>query len=533
MTALKIGDLQVDFTANPGSTYEGTMQLLTFAEIGGVELVRVCSTTDPNKGAALKYNVGPDLHFELTGQTRFLDGLYKFSAMFVIGRDNFYLKLPSITLVTTSVGQVKVAGGFGYQQGVYTVSLTAKFVVPFKVRGLPVKPSVAATLDTKFTVQSPIKAEQTLSVSAGVFGKKIVKLEVAHYTVPIHDIADLVEKAWNTIIAEVTSIAEDYLLRWANDVSAVVEDAADYVASIGEEIVEAGEDFWDMLWGNSSSSDPPPPALANAFADAMPLGDVTLQWGQNTTSTDDNKWFSFAGSFGAVCSALVTTVARGDYSSSLAVGGLKSGSFAVNRNNAFSGLIPFNWLALGASPGKTLPAAGSVLLGEDAAVVLHWGTGTSSADGAQSFPLQPGFGSGPVAVVVTVTAANQRYTLNVASVTGNSFTIDRDDSLDGAIPFTYIAIGPAPGKTVTTPVVAVEDFVLQWGESSSNTSAEQQFLFPRAHTTMNFVVLLSVHRAGTRSALSLSRPIHEGGFIVDRDPVFTGSYPFYWISAGR
>lgn len=332
MTALKIGELQVEFTAKPGSTYEGTMQLLTFAEIGGVELARICSSTDPNKGAALKYDVGTDLHFELTGEARFLDGLHKFAAMFVVGRDKFELKLPSITVATTSVGQVKLAGRFGYEYGLYTVSLTAKFVVPITVRGIRVKPFVSATLDTKFTVDGPI-------------------------------------------------------------------------------------------------NEPPPSALANAFADTMPLGDVTLQWGQNTISTDDNKWFTFADSFGAVCSALLTTVARGDYYSSLAVGGLKAGSFAGNRNNAFRGVVPFNWLALGASPGKTLPAAGSVLLGEDAAVVLHWGVGTSTG---------------------------VRWALSVSAFTPSTgaLRINRDDTINGKVRFHYVGIGGAAAIVGMRPRIA-------------------------------------------------------------------------------
>lgn len=264
----------------------------------------------------------------------------------------------------------------------------------------------------------------------------------------------------------------------------------------------------------------------------MPIGDVMLQWGQNTISTDSAKAFPFVEPFGGTCAVALTNTARPDIQSALSVSARAAGTFTINRDDAVDYTIPFHWLALGGAPGTTGSQAGHVIVGD---VMLQWGRCASTSDDSQTFTMASPFGSGTVAVVVTSDEANIRSSINVTSVNAaaGTFKVDRDAAIDGTVYFTYLAIGPAPGKTLASPILRVQDFMLQWGKATSSSDDEQLFLFPQSYATMNFSVIATVNEANVKSGLSMSRPIHEGGFIIDRDSVVDGSHSFYWVAAGR
>lgn len=102
----------------------------------------------------------------------------------------------------------------------------------------------------------------------------------------------------------------------------------------------------------------------------------------------------------------------------------------------------------------------------------------------------------------------------------------------GNVVFTYLAIGPAPGRSLSQGLLRYQGLTLQWGQASSSTDGEQLIPFPASFGSMNFSVVTSVVQADVQSALPLSRAINEAGFIINRDARIDGVVPFNWIAVG-
>ncbi|MEZ4451359.1 MAG: hypothetical protein R3B09_17905 [Nannocystaceae bacterium] len=514
----------------------GVLDLTRF-EIGGVELLRISSATDPTQGAQISMSAGSNWGATITGEIALLNGAWSQSKTFAVAHDSFYVELPSLDLGSN----VGLGGSFAFADGQFTVDLTGSAEVGFSFFGVTVSPTFELTLGTTIVPGAPPSVVYALSGGAGVLGVSVPLpppplASPITFESPITSAAAIGAKIYAIAKDFIEDVIWDYLQRWAQELERAVIAGAEFVANYGAQIVDAVGDGLSDLFG-SSDDGPPPPILPNAFADGTtPLGDVALQWGQASIAVDEAKDFDFVRPFGGAAVAVALCAARSGVRSGLSVKSRASTKFVLDRDNAIDGLIPFHWLALGAAPGRTLPTKGSRTIGD---VLIQWGRETSESDGVQVFSLSSAFNTasraGPIVMITNADTGGVKGAFNVTTIdgAGKTFAINRDNAIDGAFPITYLAIGPAPGKKVPQGVLAVDDFLLQWGIATTDADGEQRFLFPRAFKTMNFAVVTTFHAANALSALSQSRPIDPAGFILDRDNAIDGAYSFFWVAAGR
>jgi len=74
-------------------------------------------------------------------------------------------------------------------------------------------------------------------------------------------------------------------------------------------------------------------------------------------------------------------------------------------------------------------------------VLVQYGTGCSNKDGAQTFPFKESFPKRPYSAIVCVNAKSVKSSLNISDLSESTFTIDRDNYVDGEIHFFWIAVG--------------------------------------------------------------------------------------------
>ncbi|NVB36337.1 hypothetical protein G6O69_00745 [Pseudenhygromyxa sp. WMMC2535] len=121
---------------------------------------------------------------------------------------------------------------------------------------------------------------------------------------------------------------------------------------------------------------------------------------------------------------------------------------------------------------------------------------------------------------------------SAAHTSAGSFTVDRDAVINGSLPFTYLAIGPAEGETLSQGILRERGVTIQWGRSNSSSDDEQLYSLPTSFGSMNFSVVTSIMSPNIQAGLSVSRPINEASFIVNRDAAINGTIPFNWIAVG-
>ncbi|NVB36338.1 hypothetical protein G6O69_00750 [Pseudenhygromyxa sp. WMMC2535] len=269
----------------------------------------------------------------------------------------------------------------------------------------------------------------------------------------------------------------------------------------------------------------------NGFHDAAVVGNLMFQWGQHNSTLDTSQAFALHQSFGSRCYALLTSCSRQNVWSALALASRGRSSFTVDRDGAIDGNYPFYWLAIGDAPGTSIAAPHYATLGDS---VITWNDALSDYDGNQVFTTPTALGGGTSAAVLTVTEANIRSALGMASFDGpnRKLTLNRHNDVNGGIDFNYVAMGAKPGKTATG-VQQIGDLKLQWGRATTNSDYEQAFSFPEPFEDMNFAVITALQGAGSRAIVSQTRPVNARSFIVDRDASIDGSYGFHWLAIGR
>ena len=84
------------------------------------------------------------------------------------------------------------------------------------------------------------------------------------------------------------------------------------------------------------------------------------------------------------------------------------------------------------------PAGGSLWLGD---CLIQWGTATSTNDAAQAFSFNENFPTACFMVATQRTEDNNQFVLPVTAKSTTQFTINRNDALQGSLPFYWFAIG--------------------------------------------------------------------------------------------
>ncbi len=547
MTALNIGGLTASVTNN-GNSFSGTLELIAYT-FEGFDLLRISSANDPNEGASISGSYDP-WSASISGKISAFAGLFGDDFYAEVSQSGFDLPLPLPGDDQEGGGGgggggegEGGGGGQGDQGGLKDLDLSGRvklagdqLSVSLKVEvGLPVEHmGVSLTPVCTFEEVSTIDlGDQSLSkkytVSLEVFG---VGISIGPVTSPLSfpptkdGIVDLLASSGDLLAAIYAAIAQ-YLLAWANLLTDMGTTVASYVSDFGGQIVDTIED----LFGGGGGSGPPPPFLINACTGKGQVGPLIFQWGQAISTTDGDQDFVFPEPFAGPCWTAQLSAARPNVRSSLSVASRAADRFVLNRDNAIDYHVPLHWVALGPGPDASLASDAHCDIGK---VRVQWGRGVSTSDGDQSFALSGAFGSGPVAVVVNTDEAGIRSALALTSIDAaqGRFVLNRDNDVNGSIDFTYLAIGPAPGETLNEGVLRASGLLLQWGEASSVSDGEELFELPESFSSMNFCVISSFVKANVKSALSISRAIHEGTFCVNRDGAIDGSDPFTWIAVG-
>ncbi|WP_146155326.1 hypothetical protein [Enhygromyxa salina] len=423
---------------------------------------------------------------------------------------------------------VDVSGRIRLDGDKLSVTINVDVGLPVEYMGVSLTPVCSFEEVTTFTLANP-SVTKKFSVSLEVFGIAISigPIDSPLSVPPSADGIKSLLSSCDELLSAIYSAIAAYLLAWAGELVDMGSTVANYVADFGGQIVDTIE---ELIFGGGSGG-PPPPFLVNACTCKGRLDPLMFQWGQAISTSDGDQAFNFAEPFGGPCWTAQVSAARPNVRSSLSVGARAAQNFVLNRDNAIDYHIPMHWVALGPAPGSSGASAGYHDVGD---VRIQWGQGVSTSDGDQSFALPGGFGSGPVSVVVNTDEAGIRSALALASINAaqGSFVLNRDNDVDGAIDFTFLAIGPAPGKTLSEGLLRANNLVLQWGEANSTSDGEELFELPTRFASMNFSVVSSFVKANVKSSLSISRAIHEGCFIVNRDGAIDGAVPFTWIAVG-
>jgi len=87
----------------------------------------------------------------------------------------------------------------------------------------------------------------------------------------------------------------------------------------------------------------------------------------------------------------------------------------------------------------SINAAGGVL--RIGSLVMQWGTATSTDDPAQAFSFNENFPTACFMVTTQRTEDNNQFVLPVTAKSTSQFTINRNDALQGSLPFYWFAIG--------------------------------------------------------------------------------------------
>lgn len=525
MSTINIGPFTATITGSE-TNFSGTLKPIVY-QVGQADIIRISAADNPNEGARLLGHSSPSWLVDMSGKVVILGDRYSHDFNVQISETSFDVPLPPAALEVPNIGSVDVSGRVKLAGGALTLSVEVDITVAFDFLGISVDPVCSYEEATTIDVGAE-SLTKSIAVAASVFGVE-VKTPTLTVSLSVPTIEGIASQVYEVLADQVEDAINDYLLAWANELADLGETVGNYIADFGAQIVDA----FESLFGSGSSSGPPPPFLVNTFAGSAPLGsDGMVKFGQALSTSDSKQSFAFPKPFfGGTCRAALLNAARPNVWSALAVESRTSDDFAVNRDDAVDYHVPFHWLAFGPAPGKSLSESGYIDVGD---VRIQWGLGTSSVDGDQTFNLPSGFGSGPVAVVVNTDTAGVRSALALASIdaAAGRFVINRDNAIDGSVNFTYLAIGPAPGRSLSQGLLRYQGLTLQWGKTSSSTDGEQLIPFPASFGSMNFSVVISFLQADVQSSLALSRAINEAGFIVNRDARIDGVVPFNWIAVG-
>ncbi|PRP94314.1 gp53-like domain-containing protein [Enhygromyxa salina] len=184
------------------------------------------------------------------------------------------------------------------------------------------------------------------------------------------------------------------------------------------------------------------PAPGHSVADSghVDLGQVRIQWGGGTSTSDGDQSFNLPTGFGTGPVAVVVNTDEAGIRSALAITSVNAaaGRFELNRDNDVDGSVDFRFLAIGPAPGQSLDQG--ILRHEG--LILQWGQGTSTSDGEQLFEFPTSFGSMNFAVVTSFLQANVKSSLSLSrAINEAGFVANRDGAIDGAVPFNWIAVG--------------------------------------------------------------------------------------------
>ncbi len=269
----------------------------------------------------------------------------------------------------------------------------------------------------------------------------------------------------------------------------------------------------------------------NGFRASAVIGDLMLQWGQDKSTSDGDQSFAYHRPFASRCYAMLTTCSRDSVRSAMPVQNRNASSFTLDRDGAIDGHYPFYWLAIGDAPGSPHSDPRSAQLGD---TLIQWGDAVSTSDGDQNFTTPKALGVGESAGLITVTEADVRSALSIASLDGpgRRLTVNRHNDINGSIDFNYVVVGPRPGAQVGG-VAALGDVKLQWGRGTSKSDHEELFTLPEPFVDMDFAVFTTLAAGNHKQMLSLTRPVNSRSFIVDRDGSIDGARAFYWLAIGR
>lgn len=185
--------------------------------------------------------------------------------------------------------------------------------------------------------------------------------------------------------------------------------------------------------------------------------------------------------------------------------------------------------------GAPLRRARPVPRGRAGGLLFQWGQYHSTSDFGQTFDLHQPFASRCYALLTTCSRVDVRSALAVSSRGPSSFTINRDDTIDGSYPFYWIAIGDAGSPALTDPRQASlgADSTILWGDATSTSDDDQTFTTPVALGAGPSAALTTVVKADVRSALSLTSFDGPGRkLIVNRHNDIDGSVGFNYVGIG-
>ncbi len=113
------------------------------------------------------------------------------------------------------------------------------------------------------------------------------------------------------------------------------------------------------------------------------------------------------------------------------------GTMALNER---TGVLYMRRQDMGSVPiGTILDVAGGVA--RMGAFIMQWGSASSTQDSAEAFSFNEDFPNACFMATVIRTSAGAKNVLPVTAVSASSFTINRDDAIDGSQPFDWFAIG--------------------------------------------------------------------------------------------
>lgn len=285
-----------------------------------------------------------------------------------------------------------------------------------------------------------------------------------------------------------------------------------------------------------------PKTLINGFKDSAVIGNLLFQWGQDVSVSDADQTFSFKDKFSGKVHTVLTTISYKNVKSCLAIGGWTQSAFTINRHNDINGNMPFCWVAIGEAPAGTgeddRPSSYRILENYEN-VKLVWGKSTSTSDGTQNFELSSSLDNELAAIFTTAAGANFRWNLSISDLdaANKRFSINRGNSINGGLPFQYLALGYTAGKKASSPGLLFSDeengLLLQWGKATSTSDYEQAFSLHSSFADTNFSVITTFSSANMPYGLSLTRPVNNRSFIIDRDGDIDGNRDFFWMAVGR
>ena len=213
-------------------------------------------------------------------------------------------------------------------------------------------------------------------------------------------------------------------------------DATSYQINRGSGV--NGDQYFNMLTFGSKSSN------NVQSSDIVVNGETVakIQWGTAESTTDSNQMFSFPEAFEGGCYAVFTNRKESNGQSNLAVISVDTNSFTVNRPTSTNGNEEFYWIAIG---NCAVSESNNFSFPLGNGYVMKGGRAASNLDAEQVFLYTDlgleNFENSCATVVTTRMDSGSKDILPVTGKNQSSFSINRNDSIDGVRSFFWVAVG--------------------------------------------------------------------------------------------